>query len=65
MNKLTGIIIARNEEKMIADALDSISFCDEIIVIDNGSVDKTKQISEEKDAKVYNILSNNYSKRSE
>ena len=61
MSKISGVIIARNEEKMIGDALESLSFCDEIIVIDNGSVDKTKTISEEKDAKVYDISSNNFS----
>ena len=61
MNKISGVIIAKNEEKMIADALESISFCDEIIVIDNSSIDETKKISEEKNAKVYNMSSSNFS----
>lgn len=61
MNTISAIIIAKNEEKMIGDALSSLSFCDEIIVIDNESGDKTKKISEEKDAKVYTISSNDFS----
>lgn len=61
MNKITGIIIAKNEEKMIGEALDSLLFCDEIIVIDNGSTDKTKEISEKKKAKVYEIKTNDLS----
>lgn len=52
MKKISAIIIAKNEEKMIKEALESLSFCDEIIVVDNGSQDKTKEISQ-KYAKVY------------
>ena len=61
MNKITAVIIARNEEKMIGDALESVSFCDEVIVIDNGSTDKTKEIAEKHAAKVYEIKSNDFS----
>lgn len=61
MNKLSGIIIARNEETMIGEALDSIAFCDEIIVIDNSSTDKTREIAENKKAKVYEIRTNDFS----
>ncbi|CAN5173018.1 glycosyltransferase family 2 protein [soil metagenome] len=45
MITLTGIIIAKNEEGMIADAIDSLSFCEEVIVIDNGSKDRTADIA--------------------
>jgi glycosyltransferase involved in cell wall biosynthesis len=61
MSKITAILIARNEEKMIGDALESVSFCDEIIVIDNGSIDKTRELSEKHGAKVYEIKSNDFS----
>lgn len=61
MNKISAVIIARNEESMIRGCLESLSFCDEIIVIDNNSKDKTKQISEELGAKVFEIDSNNFS----
>ena len=61
MNKITAILIARNEEKMIGDALESVSFCDEIIVVDNGSIDKTKEIAEKAGAKVYPIKTDDFS----
>ena len=50
---LTGIIIAKNEEEMIADCIDSLSFCDEIVVIDNGSTDRTVEIAKHLGAKIY------------
>jgi glycosyltransferase involved in cell wall biosynthesis len=61
MNKISGVVIARNEEKMIEEALESLSFCDEIILIDNGSVDKTKEIAEKMGAKIYEIQTNDFS----
>jgi glycosyltransferase involved in cell wall biosynthesis len=61
VNKITAVILARNEEKMIGDALDSVAFCDEIIVIDNGSIDATKETSEKKNAKVHSLKSNDFS----
>jgi len=35
MSKISGVVIVRNAEEMIADCLDSLSFCDEIVVIDS------------------------------
>jgi glycosyltransferase involved in cell wall biosynthesis len=61
VNKISAIIIARNEEKMIEEALGSLAFCDEIIVVDNGSTDKTKEIAEEKGAKIFEIKTNDLS----
>jgi glycosyltransferase involved in cell wall biosynthesis len=61
MNKISAVIVAKNEEKMIGDALKSVSFCDEIIVIDSGSTDKTKEIAKEHGATVYEINSNDFS----
>ena len=61
MNKITGIIIARNEEKMIKEALESLIFCDEIIVINNDSTDKTKEIAEKNGAKIFDIQTNDFS----
>ena len=40
-NKLSVIIIAKNEEKNIGDCLDSISWADEIVLVDDYSDDNT------------------------
>lgn len=61
MNKISGVVIARNEERFIEGALESLSFCDELIVIDNGSKDKTKEVSEKMVAKVYEVKSDDFS----
>lgn len=60
MKTITGIIIAKNEQELIKDALESLSFCNEIVVVCNDSEDKTKEISE-KYAKVYDFKSNDFS----
>ncbi|MBN2135889.1 MAG: glycosyltransferase family 2 protein [Acidobacteria bacterium] len=55
-NKKTGItavIITHNEEENIKPAIESISWCDSIIVVDCESDDKTVQIAEWLGAKVY------------
>lgn len=61
MSKISAVIIAKNEEKMIQEALDSLSFCDEILVIDNGSTDNTNKIAEKNNAKVYEFKSDDFS----
>jgi glycosyltransferase involved in cell wall biosynthesis len=53
--KIAAYILAKNEEKHIASALDSLRWCDEIIVADTGSSDKTCEIAESRGARVVNI----------
>lgn len=50
---LSGAIIIRNEEKMITDAIKSLAFCDEIIVVDDNSNDNSVKIAKQKGALVY------------
>jgi len=43
--RVSAVLIVRNEEKMIARSLGSLTWCDEIVVVDGGSRDKTKAIA--------------------
>src|SRR5512134_1493109 len=43
--KITATVITLNEEHNIADALDSLSWADEIIVVDSESTDRTVEIA--------------------
>ena len=52
MTKISAIIPTLNEEIHIADAIKSVSFADEIIVIDSFSADKTVEIAEKLNVKI-------------
>mgnify|MGYP000424558260 CR=1 FL=1 len=52
MTKITAIIPTLNEEIHIAEAIQSVSFADEIIVIDSYSTDKTLAIAEQLNVKI-------------
>ncbi len=58
--KISAVVIAKNEENMIADCLDSLSFCDEIIIVDNNSTDRTAEIAKRMGAKVFEFKSNDF-----
>jgi len=62
MTKLSGIVIAKNAEDLIANCLDSLSFCDEIIVIDNESTDRTKDVARRSGAKVHACIADDFAK---
>lgn len=49
---ITVIILSKNEEENIVDCLESVSFCDEVIVIDDNSIDRTSEIAKKRGAKV-------------
>lgn len=50
--KLSAIIIAKNEAPRIATCITSLSWADEIIVVDNGSTDATREIAKKRGATV-------------
>jgi len=45
MNKISVIVITKNEEKNIFDCLKSVEWADEIIVVDSESTDKTIELA--------------------
>lgn len=50
--KISAVIITLDEERNIADAISSVSWADEIIVVDSGSTDRTQEIAKSLGAKV-------------
>ena len=59
--EVSVIIIARDEEERIRECIENLSFCKEIILVNNDSQDKTPQIAESLGAKVVNFKSSNFS----
>ena len=52
MAKISALILAKNEERNIKACIETLSFADEILVIDDFSTDKTKEIAESLGARV-------------
>jgi glycosyltransferase involved in cell wall biosynthesis len=50
--KITATIITWNEERNIARAMESLRCCDEIVVVDSNSNDRTPEIAEKLGARV-------------
>jgi glycosyltransferase involved in cell wall biosynthesis len=51
MMKVSGCVLTYNEEKHLPEVLENLSFCDEIIVLDHHSTDRTPEIAQ-KNSKV-------------
>jgi glycosyltransferase involved in cell wall biosynthesis len=50
--RITATIITLNEERNIARAIESLRCCDEILIVDSGSVDRTIELAEKLGARV-------------
>ena len=50
--KISALIPTFNEEHNISDAIDSVSWADDILVVDSFSTDSTIEIAKKKGAKV-------------
>lgn len=50
--KITATIVTLNEERNIARAIESLRCCDEILVVDSGSVDRTVELAQKLGARV-------------
>ena len=53
--KLSVALIVKNEADVIARCLDSVKGADEIVVVDTGSTDKTKNIAYTRTGKIYDF----------
>ena len=60
-NNISAIVVAKNEEEKIGECLDSVSWVDEILVVDSGSIDKTPDIARKKGAEVIRVLKGGFS----
>lgn len=51
--RLSVVMIAKNEAELLPEALASVSWADEIVVLDSGSSDNTVQVAREQGAQVF------------
>lgn len=58
MGKISVVISAYNEERKLPACLTSVSFADEIIIVDNQSTDKTSEIAKKFKAKIFSRPNN-------
>ena len=63
MTPMTATIITFNEEDRIVECLASLSCCDEVIVVDSGSTDRTRDLAKAKGARVVERPWEGYSKQ--
>lgn len=58
---ISAVVLTKNEEKSIKDCIESLKWCDEIIIIDDYSQDRTVEIAKKHGAKVYrHALNDNF-----
>lgn len=57
---LSVIVLTKNEESRIKACLESVKWADEIVVVDNGSKDKTLQIAKNYTNKIFKFENNDY-----
>lgn len=50
---ITAVILTHNSEKTLGNTLGSLSFCDEVVVVDDDSTDATQKIAKEYKARIY------------
>lgn len=57
---VTAIIIAKNEEEMVANCLDTLTWADSILLLDTGSTDRTKGLARRAGAEVIQAEGKNF-----
>jgi len=63
MINITAIILTKNSENDLADCIESVRFCDEIIVIDDASIDRTVEIATHLGVKVISFTTKSFAAR--
>lgn len=63
MNTISAIVLTKNEEERIADCLDTLSFCTEIIIVDSASEDRTVDIAKRMGASVVDSKTSDFSQK--
>lgn len=58
--KVSAVLITYNEEKNIVRTLSKLSWCDEIVIVDSGSTDKTVAICQDFGCTIYTKAFNGY-----
>jgi glycosyltransferase involved in cell wall biosynthesis len=53
MEKISAVVMTYNEEKNIKSLMRNLKDCDEVIIADDGSTDRTRELAEKMGAKVY------------
>jgi glycosyltransferase involved in cell wall biosynthesis len=53
-HKVSAVIITYNEENIILQTLDALSWCDEILIVDSGSTDRTVNLCESRGCRILN-----------
>src|SRR3989344_4384530 len=59
--KLSVIVLTKNEKERIKTCLESVKWADEIIIVDNGSEDKTLEIAKKYTEKIFSFNSLDFS----
>jgi glycosyltransferase involved in cell wall biosynthesis len=63
MIKISAVILTKNAEDLIANCIDSVSFCDEVIIIDDNSSDRTVELAKLLGVTVYQYESESFAKK--
>jgi glycosyltransferase involved in cell wall biosynthesis len=50
---ISAVVLTKNEERNIEECLKTLGFCDEVVVVDDGSTDATREIAQNLGAKVF------------
>jgi len=60
---ISAIILSKNEQDMIANCIETVQWCDEVIVVDSQSTDSTAAIAQRSGAHVYLASSDSFAER--